>query len=181
MSAPKTEFTRIDEVLQQVKLELQRATKKFSAFRNMHEGYAVLLEEVDELWELVKCHDHPPGSQRLAQTEAEQIAAMAVRFILDCCQETSTLSASPAPVVPSVVKPPSSQVTLSPGEDSTLDDALADYQDRVRKGKTLDGRVCYYWHYTPDKTIWMDVNAIFKEFGWAWVSDKRNSRWEAPP
>jgi len=43
-----------------------------------HEGYAVLQEEVDELWDDVK-HDNLPG----ALDEALQVAAMGVRFIYD--------------------------------------------------------------------------------------------------
>ena len=70
-----------DEILQQVKTELVRARSKFANFNSAHEGYAVLLEEVDELWEEIK------GNEEVAhmRNEAVQIAAMAIRFIEDCC------------------------------------------------------------------------------------------------
>lgn len=47
-----------------------------------HEGYAVLLEEVDELWDHVrtKQKDRDLASMR---EEAIQVAAMAIRFAVD--------------------------------------------------------------------------------------------------
>lgn len=49
-----------------------------------HEAYAVLLEEVDELWDEVrkKCPD-----DEAMVVEAVQVAAMALRFIQDICPE----------------------------------------------------------------------------------------------
>ncbi len=64
--------------------ELRRARTKFPAFHSAHEGYAVILEELDELWEQVK--QTKPGSDRRAmRDEAVQVAAMALRFIEDVC------------------------------------------------------------------------------------------------
>jgi hypothetical protein len=47
-----------------------------------HEGYAVILEELDELWAEVKAQVHNPDRMR---KEALQVAAMAVRFVEDVC------------------------------------------------------------------------------------------------
>lgn len=49
---------------------------------SLHEGYAVLLEEVDEVWDLVKmkAQDRPAGAVR---KELIQVAAMAIRAILE--------------------------------------------------------------------------------------------------
>ena len=60
--------------------EVKRAKTLFpSDFVNQHEGYAVLLEEVDELWEEVK--KNQKNYDLLAQRkEAIQVAAMAIRF-----------------------------------------------------------------------------------------------------
>jgi len=66
------------DALYDVVEELEKATKKFGSFSNMHEGYAVLLEEVDELWDEVKGND-----KEKALKEAVQVAAMALRFIID--------------------------------------------------------------------------------------------------
>lgn len=67
-----------------VRHELDRATKHYGKFNSPHEGYAVLLEEVEELWaEVMK----KPGKRSQIEMfdEAKQIAAMAMRFMLDCC------------------------------------------------------------------------------------------------
>lgn len=63
----------------EVHSELRRATGKFGNFHNAHEGYAVLLEEVDELWEAIK-----HGTRKQQRKEAVQVAAMAVRLLRDC-------------------------------------------------------------------------------------------------
>jgi len=62
--------------------EVMRARAKFKPFNSAHEGYAVLLEEVDELWEEVKRHQSARNPERM-RTEAVQVAAMAVRFLTD--------------------------------------------------------------------------------------------------
>jgi hypothetical protein len=58
--------------------ELKRAMVKFGPFRNGHEGYAVILEELDEMWQEVK-----HGTRARAREEAVQVAAMALRFLVD--------------------------------------------------------------------------------------------------
>ncbi len=68
----------VESVLSQIRSELIRATSKHGPMRSAHEGYAVLKEEVDELWDDVKANNH-----RGAVIEAVQVAAMAARFVLD--------------------------------------------------------------------------------------------------
>ena len=59
--------------------EFRRASKVHpSNFVNMHHGFAVLLEEVDELWGEVKA-----GNKKLAAEECIQVGAMAIRFLHD--------------------------------------------------------------------------------------------------
>ncbi len=72
--------TIVDEVV----AELERATALHGPMSSAHEGYAVLQEEVNELWEEVKAKD---GSLEATRNEASQVAAMAIRFILDCCTD----------------------------------------------------------------------------------------------
>jgi len=60
--------------------EAKRAAEKFPAFNSAHEGYAVLLEEVDELWDEVKRHDIDHDAMI---AEAIQVGAMALRFVAD--------------------------------------------------------------------------------------------------
>jgi len=68
----------ITEIIQ----EYKRATNKFGSFASTHEGYAVILEELDELWTEIKSNTDPKGNMR---KEAVQVAAMGFRFIIDCC------------------------------------------------------------------------------------------------
>jgi len=62
--------------------ELAQARAKFPAFNSAHEGYAVILEELDELWLEVQKKDR---SQKFMRKEAMQVAAMAIRFMEDIC------------------------------------------------------------------------------------------------
>ena len=71
-------------VLDMVKSEYMRATVKFDSFHNAHEGYAVLLEEMDELWDAVKLNQSSAARIDFMRAEAIQVAAMAIRFIIDC-------------------------------------------------------------------------------------------------
>jgi len=47
-------------------------------FHSMHEGYAVIKEELDELWEAVRNSD-----KANAEEEAIQVAAMCIHFLTD--------------------------------------------------------------------------------------------------
>ena len=64
--------------------ELNSATKTFSKFHSTHEGYAVILEELDELWDKIK---NKNSSADEITKEAIQVAAMGLRFLVDCCGE----------------------------------------------------------------------------------------------
>ena len=44
----------MEKLLSAVRSEIVRARAGYKPFNSTHEGYAVLAEEVDELWELVK-------------------------------------------------------------------------------------------------------------------------------
>ena len=68
-------------ILVEVFDELRRASEKFGPFRSTHEGWAVLREEVDELWDAVKAN----ASGAILRAEALQVAAMAIRFVGDLC------------------------------------------------------------------------------------------------
>lgn len=64
--------------------ELVKAQQKFGDFASPHEGYAVILEEVDELWAEVKRND-----RSAMRAEAIQVAAMVLRFLVDCVPESA--------------------------------------------------------------------------------------------
>lgn len=76
-----SEFSRMDRAeaaIELVRAEIERATAKYGAFNSPHEGYAVMLEEVDEVWDDVRA-----DRTQAACYEAIQVAAMAIRFIAD--------------------------------------------------------------------------------------------------
>ena len=62
--------------------EIVRAYKtarlKHAPMNSSHEGYGVLLEEVDELWDSVKTDDYEQMN-----TEAIHVGAMALAFLLE--------------------------------------------------------------------------------------------------
>lgn len=68
------------QLLALIDAELERATTRFDSFHSSHEGWAVIREEVDELWEHVKANT---GTEREAMLEALQIATMALRYVYD--------------------------------------------------------------------------------------------------
>lgn len=66
--------------------EAARASVAWPPFNSAHEGFAVLLEEVDEL----KAHVWTNQKRRdleAMRAEAIQVAAMALRFAADVCNE----------------------------------------------------------------------------------------------
>ena len=73
---------KLDRTIEDVVAELHRAQKRFPPFHSAHEGYAVILEEEQELWDEIRLKSGTPEGRR---TEAVQLAAMALRFLLDVC------------------------------------------------------------------------------------------------
>lgn len=80
----KTRATAADYLLiaHTVLDELACATAKFAPMHSAHEGYAVILEELDELKaEVFKSPMHRDPDR--IRDEAIQVAAMAIRFLAD--------------------------------------------------------------------------------------------------
>lgn len=77
---------QLDQALYEIRTELHSAMSKWPPMNSAHEGYGVLLEEVDELWEIVRTKQK---NRNLAdmRKEAIQVAAMAVRFAIEVCNE----------------------------------------------------------------------------------------------
>jgi len=74
------DLAAIDHALAHVRAEILRSIDKHgSPFHSAHEGFAILDEERDELWDEVKAND-----QFRAREEAIQVAAMATRFFIEC-------------------------------------------------------------------------------------------------
>jgi NTP pyrophosphatase (non-canonical NTP hydrolase) len=68
------------EICNQVEDEVRRADLLHGeSYASLHEGYAVLLEEVDELWDQVKKSQGARDSKNIF-LECIQIAAVAIRI-----------------------------------------------------------------------------------------------------
>jgi len=69
----------IEIVIEEIKAEHARAGKLFPKFNSKHEGLAVLREEYRELEDAIFW-----GKGNEWETEAVQLAAMALRLVTDC-------------------------------------------------------------------------------------------------
>lgn len=67
--------------MQLVKTELMFTDKNCPRFHSTHEGYAIMKEEIDELWDEVKRSKSYNIANRMMVDEAVQVAAMAIKFI----------------------------------------------------------------------------------------------------
>lgn len=77
-------WVNIELVTEEVQNELWQACVDFPPMNSAHEGYGVLLEELDELWDEVKAKQSKRDVAAMRK-EAIQVAAMAMRFIIDVC------------------------------------------------------------------------------------------------
>lgn len=82
----KVAATTDDDVMWQVLNELEQAQKNYPPMHSAHEGFAVIQEEMCELWDEVK---KKPSARSIVDMryEALQVAAMAMRFVIDVCNE----------------------------------------------------------------------------------------------
>jgi len=67
--------------------EAQQAILDWPPFNSAHEGFCVLKEEVDELWDHIKTNQKKRDLVAMRK-EAIQVAAMALRFAAEVCNET---------------------------------------------------------------------------------------------
>lgn len=81
---PSTDKTPLaftaDTLVIEVLGELIKARAAHRPMTSIHEGYAVILEEFDELWDEIKMKHPDPAKLR---KEAIQLAAMALRFLIE--------------------------------------------------------------------------------------------------
>jgi NTP pyrophosphatase (non-canonical NTP hydrolase) len=80
----KKHCLRSQMVLLQIESEIIKSRRKHGKFKGSHEGYAVILEELDELWDEIK---KPQRDLEEMRAECIQIAAMAIKFIEDICEQ----------------------------------------------------------------------------------------------
>ena len=74
------------DILDAIEAKNDRKREKGRVITSAHEGYALILEEVDELWDEVKKKIKKQDKSKM-RDEAIDIAAVAIRFIEDFCGE----------------------------------------------------------------------------------------------
>ena len=74
----------LKDILEDIKKEFKFATEHWGGFNSLHEAYAIVLEEMDELWDEVKRSQKDPKRMPYVREEALQVATMAIRLIYDC-------------------------------------------------------------------------------------------------
>lgn len=74
----EAERARLEEAVDIVLAEAFKAIRKFRPFRSGHEGASIIREEFDEFFEAVRANN-----LKESRKEAIQVAAMAVRYMVD--------------------------------------------------------------------------------------------------
>ena len=82
----KSAINPVETALNDTYTEVRTAITSWPPFNSAHEAYGVLLEEVDELWEHVKTNQKRRDLVEMRK-EAIQVAAMAIRFAVEVCDE----------------------------------------------------------------------------------------------
>jgi hypothetical protein len=70
----------VEAAVRDVIVELLAAVDHHAPLNSPHEGWAVIREELDELWEHVRADT---GRSPEARVEARQVAAMAIRYMVN--------------------------------------------------------------------------------------------------
>lgn len=83
----KDKEDKLARLVREVMTEVREAQDLFPPFNSLHEAFSVMNEEVDELWAEVKKKQGLESRPIMARKEAVQVAAMALRLILDCCDK----------------------------------------------------------------------------------------------
>jgi len=67
-----------------IESEYNRASNLYPDFHSNHEAYAVIKEEVDELWDEIKKSKDVKGNNQIRH-ELIQVGAMVVRYLENLC------------------------------------------------------------------------------------------------
>lgn len=74
------------DMLAFIELELERAERMHDPINSLHEGYAIIAEELDEVWDEVRKKTHKRDHAKI-RAELVQVAAMAIRTAMDCLED----------------------------------------------------------------------------------------------
>lgn len=71
---------KISEALTEINIEFNKASEEYPEFHSFHEGYSIILEELDEAWDEIKKKKQDP--ERIKH-EIIQTGAMCIRFLVN--------------------------------------------------------------------------------------------------
>jgi hypothetical protein len=77
---------KVRKIAELISVETLQAMEMWEPFQSAHEGYAVILEELDELKEHVWKNQTKRDIVEM-KNEAIQVAAMCLRFVYDVCND----------------------------------------------------------------------------------------------
>jgi hypothetical protein len=87
---------KVEKIIEDILIEFSKATSNYGEFHSPHEGYSIILEELEELWEEIKKSPKNRDYKNMRK-EAIQLTAMSLRFIYDmdmmnltCLRDKST-------------------------------------------------------------------------------------------
>lgn len=72
------------KIIEAISSEFERASSLYPNFHSNHEGYAVLKEEIDELWDEIKKSKDVWGNDCIKK-ELIQVGAMVMRYLNNLC------------------------------------------------------------------------------------------------
>lgn len=87
-----------------VEIEINKAQSRFPPLNSLHEAYAVLLEEVDEVFEQMKLKESKRDHDLLLK-ELVQVASCALRTALDVVNDPNKIP-PPQPNLNDLARPP---------------------------------------------------------------------------
>lgn len=78
------DMEKLEDCSDEIEEEYYNAKEKFKPFHNLHEAYAIIKEELDEFWDVVKLNQKKnPDRVCRARQEAKQIAAMCLGVLYE--------------------------------------------------------------------------------------------------
>lgn len=83
-------FTKVGKTIKAIIAEYNRAINRNGPFNSTYEGWAILIQKMEELWEEIKKVEAGNSGEKLHKYAA-QIGALAMRFMVDLGTEEMAL------------------------------------------------------------------------------------------
>ncbi len=71
-----------EQVVEELFNEMKRGVMRYKSYKSLHEAYAVIKEELDELWEEIKKKPNQQSDEAILR-ESLHVAATALRLVLE--------------------------------------------------------------------------------------------------